>query len=624
MEAAAEWDCEACTLKNPATACYCTICQAARPGARLQALPPGWERATTPAGLEYFKNHNTRTTHWELPDGAPPPGAPPSGRIPALEHFDADRLRRKIGGRRATIALVASSGAGPTHLLEAEVAELERQYAAGVAAHPYGAEPEPQSGQAIPQGYVVNPLAGALQAPAPGGPAAGRADLLRQLSDEERRRREHADAELARVVHQGWRDEDRARKAEAEADRLRRAGTFIWEFRPARAGQRHQAEGVALAAAAHGTYAGPRWEFQEQSGAWAAYPQATCSILEAALARGERSVNVDETRYVDLKRMQQGRWDTGRLSRAVRRLDLRDPHMLANGGSVEATANADADADWVMYDRHNCRLLTEAYFSHTARVELPAVETTVDLSTMSHEVSGVDRRFEVRGRLNEQTPPLRPLAPERPVEPETLEGRAMRAGVMQRYTFHPQREYRGTEDDIHFRSAEAQFHRTNGGHAVTAVEYIINPPLVAAFEAKKREFVERHGADGMRTILAFHGTTNDVNIESILANNFDISRLAANTGNRGYFGAGIYFSEIAKVSTGYARGHNKLLLCKLLTGREYKIGGSNPTPGAPPGRGSPMMGHPLKAGYDSHVVNDGKEVVIFSADQILPCYVVHW
>ncbi len=526
------------------------------------------------------------------------------------------------------MALVASSGSGPTHELEAELAEMQSQYAAltsGVAAQPLRVEQAPQSGQANPQSYVANPLAGALRAPpVPDGPAAdGRADMLRQLSDEERRRRQHADADLARVLQRGWEAEDRAREAQAEADRLRRrererAGTFIWEYR----------EAVAFAAEAPGPYVGPRWEFQEGEGAWAAYPQAACSILEAALATGERSVDVDGTRYVDLKRMQQGRWDTGKLSRAVRRLGPSGhAHLPAGDGSVgsaHADADADADPDWVKYDHHQCRLLTEAYVGRTVRVQLPAVDTTVDLSTMSHEVSGVDRRFEVRGRLNEQAAPLPPVAPERPVEPETLEGRAMRAGVMQRHIFRPQREYRGTEDDIHFRNAEAQFHRTQGGHAVTAVEYIINPPFLAAFEAKEREFVERYGADGVHTILAFHGTTNDANIESILANNFDLARLAANTGNRGYFGAGIYFSERANVSTGYARGHNKLLLCKLLTGREYRIGGTNPTPGAPPGAGSPMMGHPLKPGYDSHVVNDGAEVVIFSADQILPCYVVHW
>ena len=32
-------------------------------------LPPGWEQATTPEGQVYYIDHNTRTTHWELPQG---------------------------------------------------------------------------------------------------------------------------------------------------------------------------------------------------------------------------------------------------------------------------------------------------------------------------------------------------------------------------------------------------------------------------------------------------------------------------------------------------------------------------------------------------------------------------
>lgn len=30
-------------------------------------MPPGWEMAYTPTGELYFIDHNTRTTHWQLP-----------------------------------------------------------------------------------------------------------------------------------------------------------------------------------------------------------------------------------------------------------------------------------------------------------------------------------------------------------------------------------------------------------------------------------------------------------------------------------------------------------------------------------------------------------------------------
>jgi hypothetical protein len=75
------------------------------------------------------------------------------------------------------------------------------------------------------------------------------------------------------------------------------------------------------------------------------------------------------------------------------------------------------------------------------------------------------------------------------------------------------------------------------------------------------------------TILSFHGTTSEANIESACSR-------CANTGNRGHYG-GIYFSEHANVAEGYARGRiSKVLLCTLLLGREYNIvGGAPPVPG---------------------------------------------
>merc|ERR1711939_289570 len=110
-----------------------------------------------------------------------------------------------------------------------------------------------------------------------------------------------------------------------------------------------------------------------------------------------------------------------------------------------------------------------------------------------------------------------------------------------------------------------------GGHRVERVEYVVNPILLAAFEAKRSEFIERDGEDSVQTILSFHGTTSEANIENILHNNFDLSRLASHTGNRGYYGAGIYFSEHANTAAAYAGGEKKVLRCKLLTGREYRV-----------------------------------------------------
>ena len=88
---------------------------------------------------------------------------------------------------------------------------------------------------------------------------------------------------------------------------------------------------------------------------------------------------------------------------------------------------------------------------------------------------------------------------------------------------------------------------------------------------------------------------------------------------RGAYGAGLYFSEKAEVATGYTGNRvNQVLLCKLLIGKEYRIGGSRPS-GPNPGNNAP-----LQDGFDSHLVQDGNMVVIFDPDQVLPCYVVHY
>ncbi|KAJ1460097.1 hypothetical protein M885DRAFT_426528, partial [Pelagophyceae sp. CCMP2097] len=39
-------------------------------------LPPGWEKSTNASGDVFYVDHNTRTTHWELPAVAP--RAPPT------------------------------------------------------------------------------------------------------------------------------------------------------------------------------------------------------------------------------------------------------------------------------------------------------------------------------------------------------------------------------------------------------------------------------------------------------------------------------------------------------------------------------------------------------------------
>jgi len=173
----------------------------------------------------------------------------------------------------------------------------------------------------------------------------------------------------------------------------------------------------------------------------------------------------------------------------------------------------------------------------------------------------------------------------------------------------------GNLAEYHYRYAESQFLRLAGGQAyhVTKVDYIVNPPLMDQFETKQKEFMSR-GVDAT-PILAFHGTKAE-NLDSIIRNNFSLTFLSKNSGDNGWFGAGLYFSEYTTTSLGYNQnqsmsGGAKLLLSKVLIGKQYKC----------PGR---MDGKPLQPGHDSHLSPEGHEVVIFDPRQILPCYLVYY
>ena len=144
---------------------------------------------------------------------------------------------------------------------------------------------------------------------------------------------------------------------------------------------------------------------------------------------------------------------------------------------------------------------------------------------------------------------------------------------------------------------------------VARVDYVVNPRLLALFESKRLDFAQRYGSDGSKPILAFHGT-NAEGARSIMRQNFDIARLAQGSGDRGWYGAGIYFSEFSQTALAYARDGAGVLLCKVLPGRQFSCLGR-------------MDGAPLQPGFDSHLSPDRQENVIFDAAQILPCYLVH-
>ena len=205
---------------------------------------------------------------------------------------------------------------------------------------------------------------------------------------------------------------------------------------------------------------------------------------------------------------------------------------------------------------------------------------------------------------------------------QSFETTALASQQMKKYTVVPKREIKMDDPlDIHLRIAESQFQRLLNSRkyaeAVTQIkslDYYINPPLVAKFQAKAKEFKRKYGnTTEADFVFGFHGTKEE-NIPNIVKENFSLAHLAKNTGCRGAYGAGIYFSEFPSVSLCYGKS---ILLCKVLPGKSFDVS-----------LGKSMLGAPLETGYDSHRVKKDEEgrgyaLVIFNPDQILPCYVIN-
>jgi len=191
--------------------------------------------------------------------------------------------------------------------------------------------------------------------------------------------------------------------------------------------------------------------------------------------------------------------------------------------------------------------------------------------------------------------------------------------MMKHNILPPKRARSFDEMEMHFCLVQSHFSRMmrmrNMDYEVQSVDYYLNPVLIQKYELMQAKLKAKYpsGSDSL-PILAFHGTKLE-NIPNIVQANFDLAKLASNTGDRGYYGAGIYFSEFPEVSISYG-DTGRLLLCRVLPGKSYDCSNT-------------MLGQSLQAGYDSHRVSadaegHGQELVIFDVDQILPCYVINY
>ncbi|KAJ7850767.1 hypothetical protein B0H14DRAFT_3137543 [Mycena olivaceomarginata] len=113
---------------------------------------------------------------------------------------------------------------------------------------------------------------------------------------------------------------------------------------------------------------------------------------------------------------------------------------------------------------------------------------------------------------------------------------------------------------------------------VKTVTWFVNVQLEARFEAAK-ELLASLGIDNSETNL-FHGMAAN-NIQPILEGGFLIPGVSsggkmANGKTEGY---GIYLAPTASASLGYARGINKMFMCRVVTGRvSNEIGHAKPRP----------------------------------------------
>ena len=165
--------------------------------------------------------------------------------------------------------------------------------------------------------------------------------------------------------------------------------------------------------------------------------------------------------------------------------------------------------------------------------------------------------------------------------------------------------------EAHFRFVESQVLRMmKGGVTLAKVELVQNADLMKRFDAKQAEF-KRKGINS-EVVFSFHGTTSRANVENIVTNNFDMARLGEHTGDKGFFGAGIYFSDFPQTSMGYG-GNANMLMCKLLPGEVKDVGGC---------LGAKIQGNSHRTGRNAG--GYGQELVIDNADQILPCYILHF
>jgi hypothetical protein len=169
---------------------------------------------------------------------------------------------------------------------------------------------------------------------------------------------------------------------------------------------------------------------------------------------------------------------------------------------------------------------------------------------------------------------------------------------------------------------------------IDRIEPLHNPKLQKRYAAKRAEWSARRVGGlpvPLNEELVFHGTPTEANLESILKVNLSCDRVGETTGNRGWYGAGMYVTRHAAAALRYNMwvgpvldrkqdfaAPRRMLVCRVLLGRTFEI----------PENSVDFVGSCKEPGFDSHRGRDRWDVdwqlCLFDSAQVVPAYIVHY
>ena len=161
------------------------------------------------------------------------------------------------------------------------------------------------------------------------------------------------------------------------------------------------------------------------------------------------------------------------------------------------------------------------------------------------------------------------------------------------------------------------------GMRVARVDCVLNAAVEERFEAARAEFAAAGCGD--EEFPLFHGAGADA-VAGICDKGFLTPQQVVALGlgallDPGYFGNGIYVGLQADSAVHYAqtyRGSPHVILARAAPGRVYDVQVREGVPA----QQQEAFGQPCKAGFHSHRSPQGKELVLFQAEQLVPMFVL--